>query len=204
MRIACIYLPSFPVQVHVRRAPHLAGRAFAVSDDSQRPNVLACSRAAWQQGVRPGMSVARARTACPELILRERDAAIRVAALEALGESLLSYSALIDIGTVATFDGQFNFVFSALMDLASGVSTRDGPYINLKPTADVPARRTAPHVQIGVTASQTPGSELALNFGDLTFALEALTLPAEQITPNRLSGGVQWSWGKKSDAAAGR
>jgi len=98
MRIACVYLPSFPVQVHVRRAPHLAGRAFAVADEAERPSVIACSRAAWDQGVRPGMRVTQARHLCADLILRNHDAETHATALEALAETLLSVANPVDIG----------------------------------------------------------------------------------------------------------
>ncbi len=98
MRIACVYLPSLPVQVHVRRAAHLAGQAFAVADESERPTVVACSRAAWEQGVRPSMRVTKARHLCPDLIVRNHDAAANTSALEALVESLLALSNPVDIG----------------------------------------------------------------------------------------------------------
>jgi len=99
MRIACIYLPSFPVQVHVRRNPRLAGQSFAVARDGR---VVSASRAAYELGVRPGDDVqaARDRVACGRgeltIIAAEPDA-YREAAC-ALADSLMSLSRAVDIG----------------------------------------------------------------------------------------------------------
>jgi protein ImuB len=101
VRIACTYLPSFPLQVHVRRAPHLAGEAFAVTSAGAGvvgPRVIVCSRAAWNRGVRPGMSPSEARAACPELRVVPAEPALYRSALEALADGLLSLSDTVDIG----------------------------------------------------------------------------------------------------------
>ena len=98
MRIACVYLPYFPVQVHVRRAPHLAGKAFVVRDHK---SVVACSRAAWDGGVRAGMSVVQARRVIPELEIRTAVKELHSEAIEALAESLLAYSTTVDTGNLA-------------------------------------------------------------------------------------------------------
>ena len=105
MRIACLHLPSFPIQIHVRMAPHLAGKAFAVIGDtlteSGRRNphaVIACSRAAHAEGVRPRMTSAQARAIAPDTTFITADVSLYRHALVALAESLLGHSVTVDIG----------------------------------------------------------------------------------------------------------
>lgn len=97
MRIACVYLPSFPLQAHVRQAPHLAGTSLVVADGALTGSVvMVCSRAAWAEGIRPGMAVATARTIVPELVVVAADRALYQRALDALVESLLGASQVVD------------------------------------------------------------------------------------------------------------
>ena len=98
MRIACVYLPSFPLQVHGRLAPHRAGGAFAVTDEGERAKILVCSRAAWDEGVRPGMTGAQARALVPALDVVTGQRELYKGAIESLGEVFLHYSVTVDIG----------------------------------------------------------------------------------------------------------
>ncbi len=98
MRVACVYLPSFPLQVLVRTAPHRAGAPLAVTDGAPRPRIVAASRAAWAAGVRPGMTPAEARGCTAELSVEQTDPAACRAAIESLAESLLASSKLVDTG----------------------------------------------------------------------------------------------------------
>src|SRR5687768_4387861 len=68
MRIACIHLPQFPLQVAVRDAPSLRGRPVAIVGGASTgiralgaPVVIACSRAARALGIRLGMTAPKAR-----------------------------------------------------------------------------------------------------------------------------------------------
>jgi hypothetical protein len=100
MRIACVYLPSFSLQVAVRGAPHLAGRAFAVADAGR---VIAASRAAHELGLRVGVAAASARelgdrAAAGALSILAHDHAGCAAAVNALAEALLQCSKVVDVG----------------------------------------------------------------------------------------------------------
>ncbi len=117
MRIACIYLPAFALQVQVRQAPHRAGSAFAVvhgpRDDkgeltSSGRNLLVCSKAAWDMGLRPGMSAPQARALAPDVELLIGDVTLYQRALEALAESLMVHSLSIDIGADGACANQAN------------------------------------------------------------------------------------------------
>jgi len=98
MRIACGYLPSFALQAHARRAPHLAGRSFAVASRADHPTVLSCSRAAWEHGVRVGMPVAQARAIATELEVVVADPRLYAEAAAAVAESLLALSVPVESG----------------------------------------------------------------------------------------------------------
>jgi protein ImuB len=107
MRIACIHLPSFPLQVHLRRHPALALPAGApvviaggpaVAGRPGAPTVVACSRSAWARGVRTGMTITAARAIAGDLIVAARDAAAERATVRALGEALLTITDRVDVG----------------------------------------------------------------------------------------------------------
>ena len=73
MRLACLHLPALPLQVEVRAHPELLGRAVAVvagaDDASEHPRVVACSRAAFEAGIRPGMSPGQARQLADDAVM---------------------------------------------------------------------------------------------------------------------------------------
>ena len=112
MRIACVYLPSFPLQaalvaapggasIDAERAPpgaiavvsHLGG-THAIG----APLVVACSRAAWAQGVRPQMTAATARALVPGLTCVVADVAGERRLLCAVADSLMAVAARVDVG----------------------------------------------------------------------------------------------------------
>src|SRR6188508_2489213 len=100
MRIACIYLPSLPLQVFLRNAPaHLGAPVACLGRDLS--TVLTCSRAAWNAGVRPGMHAMAARELVPELVVVAGDAeraASERTALRAVGDALLAVGDRVDLG----------------------------------------------------------------------------------------------------------
>jgi protein ImuB len=62
-RILAVWLPNWPVQRLVRVKPELEGQPLILHQRSRRGQcVAACSRAAWQLGVRPDMPIAEAST----------------------------------------------------------------------------------------------------------------------------------------------
>jgi len=100
MRIACLYLPGFVIQVHVRSAPHLMGTAFAVVaiGDRDVPRIRAASRHALEAGVRPGMTVTQARAVAAGAKLIDAAPEAYRQARHALGELALGLSVTVDIG----------------------------------------------------------------------------------------------------------
>lgn len=106
MRIACVYLPSFPLQAHLRQAPHLIGAPVVVADSGlQGSIVMACSRAAWEEGIRPGMTTATARAIMPALHVLAADPELYERALAAVIDGAMGLSEAVDIGTPAERTG---------------------------------------------------------------------------------------------------
>jgi len=99
VRLACLSVPGFIVQVHVRAAPRLMGTAFAVVavGDRDVPRVLAASRPAVAAGVKPGLSVTQARAVAADVTLIDATPAAYLEARHALGEAALGLSVTVDI-----------------------------------------------------------------------------------------------------------
>ncbi len=108
MRIACIHIPQFALQCATRINPALRGAAFAVVSGVETgremagvlhaPIVLACSRAAWAQGVRLGMTATAARSQSPDIQIVSADAASERETVRAIADTLLGVSTTVDTG----------------------------------------------------------------------------------------------------------
>jgi protein ImuB len=114
MRIACIHIPQFALQSATRVDPALRGAAIAVvsgvepGEPSARgvraagvlhaPIVLACSRAAWAQGVRIGMTATAARGLSAKIQIVTADAVTERETVRAIADALLGMAAVVDVG----------------------------------------------------------------------------------------------------------
>lgn len=117
MRIACLYLPCFPVQHEVRVASHLAGRSFAVSAraaNADHSTIVAASRAAWTEGVRVGMSPAKARALDASITIINGDSDTYQKAVEALAECMLRVAPIVDIGRTPPTVAQHRSLYIAV------------------------------------------------------------------------------------------
>lgn len=69
MRIACVYLPHFYVQVEKLKAPELEGRQVIIGGaPEERKNVVDCSEEASALGIHPGMTLREAYHLCPDAL----------------------------------------------------------------------------------------------------------------------------------------
>jgi hypothetical protein len=101
MRIACVYIPSFPLQAALvghRDLTDVAGIAVVAQPVVGSPIVVACSRAAWTNGVRPGMSATAARTVDPGVTCVIAEVAAERAMLKAVGDAVLGIAPRIELG----------------------------------------------------------------------------------------------------------
>ena len=84
MRIACVYVPDFPVAAVMRAAPEICSRAVAVLEGKPPlTKVIATNQSARQKGIASGMTLLQAE-ACPAIQLRWRSPAQETAAHAAL------------------------------------------------------------------------------------------------------------------------
>jgi len=96
-RIACLFIPLFPLAARLRAEPELAGEAVAVCEgNGSAARVVGASRPARTSGVRSGMSLAQARGILPALIARGRDVSSEASAHEALLETATGLSPRIE------------------------------------------------------------------------------------------------------------
>jgi protein ImuB len=87
-RIACLFIPLFPLAARLRAEPELAGEAVVVCEgNGSAARVIGASRPARKSGVRTKMSLAQARGILPSLIARGRDVSCETSAHEALVET---------------------------------------------------------------------------------------------------------------------
>lgn len=101
MRIACVYIPSFPLQATVVGSPGTTTNgsiAIVTQPAIGSPIVVACSRAAWMAGVRPGTTATVARANDPDLVCMIADVAAERALLRAVADGLLGLSPRVELG----------------------------------------------------------------------------------------------------------
>jgi nucleotidyltransferase/DNA polymerase involved in DNA repair len=97
MRVACVWLPHFPVAIERRSRPALDRRAVVISETTeQRGGVLDCSSEAEGQGVRAGMSLREALGLCPSASFLPSDLPRYGDAFDQILRALETVSPLVD------------------------------------------------------------------------------------------------------------
>jgi len=93
MRLACLYVPDFPLAAIVRLQPDLRDEpVVAVDGPGPRGRVVAVSAAAARQGVTPGLTVAQATAIAARLVVRPVPPDALRAAQAALCDAASSFS----------------------------------------------------------------------------------------------------------------
>lgn len=96
-RIACFFVPMFPLAARLRSEPDLLQEAIAITEgNAQNAHVIAATRRARVKGIRPGLSLAQARSIIPKLIARARDTECERTAQEALFEVAETFSPRVE------------------------------------------------------------------------------------------------------------
>ena len=96
-RIACFSVPMFPLAARLRSEPELLQEALAIVEGSGNAvHVVAATRRARAKGIRPGLSLAQARSILPKLIARARDAECERTAQEALFDVAETFSPRVE------------------------------------------------------------------------------------------------------------
>ena len=96
-RIACLLVPMFPLAARLRSEPELLNEAVAIVEgNGNNAHVVAATRRARTKGIRPGLSLAQARSILPKLIARGRDSECERTAQEALLEVAETFSPRVE------------------------------------------------------------------------------------------------------------
>src|SRR5205807_5252053 len=96
-RLACLYVPMFPLAARLRSEPDLRDTALAIVEGAaNNAHIVAASRRARTKGVHAGLSITQARSLVPKLIARNRDAECEQTAQEALLEVAETFSPRIE------------------------------------------------------------------------------------------------------------
>jgi len=96
-RLACLFVPLFPLAARLRSEPDLKGEAVAVFEgNGNAARVVAAARKAREKGIQPGMTLPQARSLYPGLTARARDPESERAAQEALLEIAETFSPRVE------------------------------------------------------------------------------------------------------------
>ncbi len=96
-RLACLYVPMFPLAARLRSEPELLEEALAIVEgNGNNAHVVAATRRARKKGIHAGLSLAQARSILPKLIARGRDTECERTAQEALLEVAETFSPRIE------------------------------------------------------------------------------------------------------------
>src|SRR4029453_14991784 len=104
-RLACLYVPLFPLAARLRSEPELRSEALGILEaHGPRARVTAANRGApgkrvgGRGGLGAGMSLPQARALMPKLVARGRDAVCEQAAQQSLLETAESFSPRVEDG----------------------------------------------------------------------------------------------------------
>lgn len=96
-RIACLFVPDFPLAVFRRGAPDDPRRPIVLLDaERAEAPIVAVTPCAWKRGVRPGLSLAQGRALFPGLLARPRDLEEEQIAQRALLEAAEAFSPIVE------------------------------------------------------------------------------------------------------------
>jgi nucleotidyltransferase/DNA polymerase involved in DNA repair len=97
---ACLWLPTFELRLELVRSPDLDSTSVALlaPGESTRRTIWQVSERAWAAGVRPGQLISQAVSLCPSLTLLDPDPAHYDAAVEAILETLVGRTPIVEPG----------------------------------------------------------------------------------------------------------
>lgn len=190
-RIACFHVPMFPLAARLRSEPDLRDDALAIIDgNAQHAHVIAATRRARAKGIRPGMSLAQARTLLPKLIARARDAECERTAQEALFEVAETFSPRIE-------DAGDGIVYADI----SGMERHFESELALAKAAITSAEKMGFPARVGIAASKL-AARVAAELPQSPTIVEAGTeseflapLPLARLTPELDAATTLQRWG---------
>jgi DNA polymerase-4 len=145
MRIACVYINHFAVQVETRKQPDLSGKPLIIGGfPHERKSVIDCSPVADRCHIHPGVSLRQAHHLCPEAIFLPLNEELYHKAFEEVLSILDGFSPAVEVGCQG----------KAFMDI-SGTERLFGPEEKLgKLIGKKISEKTNLQAQIGIAASK--------------------------------------------------
>ena len=154
MRIACVYINHFAVQVETREKPKLEGKPLIIGGfPNERKNVIDCSSEAGRYHINPGVSLRQAHHLCPEAIFLPLNEELYQQAFEQVLSILDEFSPAVEA----------NYAGKAFLDI-SGTEQLFGPEEKLgKLMGKKISEKTNLQAQIGIAASKFVAGVAALS-----------------------------------------
>lgn len=148
-RIACLFAPAFPLAARLRAEPELSGKALVICrGNGAAARIEAISRAAWRFGIRPGITLARARCRLPDLIARSRDSAAEKATHEVLLETASTLSPRVE-------DAAEDMVFADVSGMEKLFPGAEGEK-EMAQIAILSAENLSLLIQVGIAGAKLP------------------------------------------------
>ncbi len=193
-RIACLWVPLFPLAARLRAEPELAGEAVAVCQGSgSTARVAAASRPARRAGVRAGMTLAQARSILPSLIARGRDPGCEDSAREALLEVAWSLSPAVEVAAEEELFAQVGDM-DRLYPGARGEGDLGRTAVIMAESLDLPVRvGIAANKPAAAVASRRPETPTVIPAGDEARFLAPL--PLGELALDRRLAATLARWG---------
>ena len=193
-RIACFYVPMFPLAARLRSEPDLLEQALAIVEgNGNSSHVVAATRRARSKGIRPGLSLAQARSILPKLIARGRDEECERTAQEALFEVAETFSPRVEDageGVVYVDIAGMTRHFPSETDLAAA-AIRAADSIGLPARVGIAASKLAARV-----AAELPQSPTVVEAGKESEFLAPL--PLTRLAPELDAAATLRRWGISS------
>jgi protein ImuB len=193
-RIACFYVPMFPLAARLRSEPELLTEAVAIVEgNGNASHVVAATRRARTKGIKPGLSLAQARSILPKLIARGRDSECERTAQEALFEVAETFSPRVEDageGVVYVDIAGMGRHFASETELANA-AMRAADAIGLPARVGVAASKLAARV-----AAELPQSPTVVEPGKESEFLAPL--PLTRLAPELDAAATLRRWGISS------
>lgn len=190
-RIACLYVPDFPLAALLRAQPDLHGEPVVVAEgEGTRARILCASAAAARHGVRAGLTVAQARAVHAELVALSVSAGVQRAAQAALCDAAESFSPRVEDagGGIVYLDLEgLGALFESESKLANALAQR-ASQLGLEAQVGVAGSKVAAHLAArdgGVVAVIPPGEEWSF----------LAPMPVALLEPSRLLAETLQRWG---------
>jgi len=191
MRLACLYVPDFPLAALLRAHPDLRGEAVVVADSmSPKAKVVAVSPAATRRGVGVGLSVAQAMAMDATLLVRFPTADILRAAQAALCDAAESFSPRVEDaeGGIAYLDLEgLGSLFESESQLAQAIARR-AAHLGVDACVGVAGSKMAAYLAAhhGLGVAVIPAGE---EWGHLA------AVPVSMLQPSRNLAATLQRWG---------